>query len=191
MPSTNFSDFVLDKRREDITLAPDYRSRVFRLIRAADSEGWVLRLVGAAREARPQDAALQAVAAELGLGTVPPSLERIIMASVPFVDVSTWRAQLGELEAQVCRVEIPAGLQATIGTGFLVAPDLCLTDFHVVKPLIDQLADPSQARLRFDYKRATDGTVVSEGTQFALAGNGFSPHGRPVPSMSWPIRATS
>jgi hypothetical protein len=165
-----FLYFVLDKRREDITLAPDYRSRVFRLIRTADSEGWILRLVGAAREARPRDAALQAVAAELGLGTVPPSLERIIRASVPFVDVSTWRAQLGELEAQVCRVEIPAGLQATVGTGFLVAPDLCLTNFHVVKPLIDQLADPGQARLRFDYRRAADGTVVSEGTQFALAG---------------------
>ena len=113
----------------------------------------------------------RAVAAELGLGTVPPSLERIIMASVPFVDVSTWRAQLGELEAQVCRVEVPAGLQATVGTGFLVGPDLCLTNFHVVKPLIDQLADPGQVRLRFDYKRAADGTVVSEGTQFALAGD--------------------
>ena len=164
-----FLYFALDKRREDITLAPDYRSRIFRLIRTADAEGWVLRLIGAAREARPQDAALQAVAAELGLSTVPPSLERIIFASVPFVDISTWRAQLGELEAQVCRVEIPTELQGTIGTGFLIAPDLCLTNYHVVKPLIDQLADPGQARLRFDYKRAADGTVVRAGTQFALA----------------------
>jgi Trypsin-like peptidase domain/Effector-associated domain 1 len=168
-----FLYFVLDKRREDITLASDYRSRVFRLIRTADSEGWVLRLIGAAREARPGHAPLQAVAAELGLGTAPPSLERIILPSVPFVDASTWRAQLGELEAQVCRVEIPAGLQATVGTGFLVAPDLCLTNFHVVKPLIDQLADPSQVRLRFDYKRAMDGTVVSEGTLFTLAQEWF------------------
>jgi hypothetical protein len=161
--------FGLDKRREDITMAEDYRSRVFRLIRAADSEGWVLRLIGVARAARPRHAALQAVAAELGLGTAPSSLERVIMASVPFVDVGTWRARLGELEAQVCRVEIPAGLQATIGTGFLVAPDLCLTNFHVVRPLIEQTADPGQTRLRFDYKRAADGTVVSDGTLFALA----------------------
>ena len=161
--------FSLDKRREDITLASDYRARVFRLIRAADAEGWVLRLISAAREARPQNSALQTVAAELGLATAPSSLERIILDSVPFVDVSAWRAQLGELEAQVCRVEIPAGLRATVGTGFLVAPDLCLTNFHVVKPLIDEIANPRHARLRFDYKRAADGTVVSEGKQFMLA----------------------
>ena len=160
---------ALDARREDITLANDYRARVFRIIRYADAAGWLFDLVVAARGARPRNAALQAVAAELGLGTVPSSLERIILASVPFVDVSTWRAQLGELEPQVCRVEIPAGLQATVGTGFLVAPDLCLTNFHVVRPLIDGTADHRQARLRFDYKRAADGTVVSEGTQFMLA----------------------
>jgi hypothetical protein len=82
--------------------------------------------------------------------TVRSTLERIILASAPFVDVSTWRAQLGELEAQVCRVEVPARLASTVGTGFLVGPDVCLTNFHVVKILIDHMADPRQARLRFD-----------------------------------------
>jgi Effector-associated domain 1/Trypsin-like peptidase domain len=161
--------YALGKRREDITLGPDYRSRVFRLIRVADAEGWLLGLIGAAREARPDHPALQALAADLGLATAPASLERIIRDSVPFVDVSTWRARLGELEAQVCRVEIPAGPGSAIGTGFLVAPDLCLTNYHVVTPLIDRTADPARARLRFDYKRAAEGTVVSEGTMFTLA----------------------
>ena len=115
---------------------------------------------------------LQEVAAKVGLGPVPSdfsALERIILESAPFVDVSTWRARLGELETQVCRIEVPAGLRSVMGTGFLVAPDICLTNFHVAKVLIDKMADPSQARLRFDYKRDADGTVVNEGTVFRLA----------------------
>jgi len=163
--------FALDMRRDDITMAPDYRTRVFHVIRSADAAGWIFDLIVAAREARPRKAGLQAIAAELGLSTAPQSLERIICESVPFADVSAWRARLGVLEGQVCRVEIPAGPQMTLGTGFLVAADLCLTNCHVIEPLLAGRAEPSQARLRFDYRRAADGTVVNPGTEFSLADN--------------------
>jgi hypothetical protein len=180
-----FLDVMLDKRLAE--LAPpsvNNRIRVYKLIRAADAQGWVLQLVSAARQARPGNAAVREVAEQVGLAAAPASqdqdgqdqasrdqtsLERIILASAPFLDVSTWRAQLGELEAQVCRVEVPAGLKSTVGTGFLVGPDLCLTNFHVVKVLVDRMADPRQTRLRFDYRRAEDGTVVDPGTEFHLA----------------------
>ena len=161
--------FGLDVRREDLTLADDYRTRVFHIIRKADSEGWLFDLVVAAREARPRKAALQAIAAELGLSTAPGSLERIVRESVPFVDVSDWRARLGVLENQVCRVEVHDGRRASLGTGFLVGHDLCLTNYHVVRQLIEGSADPTQTRLRFDYRRAADGTVTNEGTLFPLA----------------------
>jgi hypothetical protein len=95
--------------------------------------------------------------------------QRIIMPTVPFFEVGAWRARLGELEGQVCRVEIPAELKATVGTGFLVASDLCLTNHHVVQPLISQDVEPASARLRFDLRRADDGTEVSLGTCFSLA----------------------
>jgi hypothetical protein len=170
-----FLDVMLDRRLADLApAAVNNKIRVYRLIRAADAEGWVLQLISAAREARPGNAALRDVAQQVGLAAVPngqdwTSLERIILESAPFLDVSTWRTQLGELEAQVCRVEVPAGLGSTVGTGFLVGPDVCLTNFHVVKALIDRMADPGQTRLRFDYRRAEDGTVVNEGTVFRLA----------------------
>jgi len=150
-------------------MAGSYRTRVFQLIRHADAEGWIFDLVVTARDSRPRNAALQALAAELGLSTAPQSLERLISESVPFVDVSAWRARLGALEGQVCRVEVPAGLQVTVGTGFLVGPDLCLTNYHVVQPLINGDAELASTRLRFDYRRAADGTTVSEGTCFSLA----------------------
>ena len=173
--------FALDTRREDITVAPNFRTQVFHIIRAADAAGWVLDLIVAAREARPRSAGLQAIAAEFGLSTAPPSVERIINASVPFADVSTWRARLGALEGQVCRVEVPAAAGTVLGTGFLVAADLCVTNYHVIEPLLLPTARlcppsgavgaaaPEQARLRFDYRRAADGTVVFPGTEFSLA----------------------
>lgn len=161
---------ALDIRRDDITMASDYRARVFQIIRSADAAGWALDLVVAAREARPRKSALQAIASELGLGAVtPPGLERIISQSVPFVDVSAWREQLGNLEGQVCMVEVAAAAGSIRGTGFLVAPDLCLTNYHVVKSLIDGTSDPAHARVRFDFRRAPDGTVVADGTRFPLA----------------------
>ena len=161
--------YALNIRREDLTLDNDYRTRLFRILRQADAEGWAYDLVVVARDWRPRNAALQALAAEFGLSSSPDNLERIIMPAVPFSDVGAWRARLGELEGQVCRLEIPAGLQATVGTGFLVAPDLCLTNYHVVSPLINQHAESASARLRFDYRRADDGTVVNEGTCYSLA----------------------
>ena len=84
---------------------------------------------------------------------------------------------------------LPAGLAGTIGTGFLVAPDLCLTNYHVVRPLIDQAADPARARLRFDYKRAADGTVVSEGMLFTLAREWLVAAAGAAPSTACPTPA--
>lgn len=181
--------FMLDIRREDVTLADNFRSRVFQLIRQAEAQGWSLELVVAARQARPQNAALQSLAAGFGLSPgVPQSLERIINAAVPFLDVSVWRARLSELESQVCRVEIPAGLRATVGTGFLVSPDLCLTNYHVVQPLIDGSAEPASTRLRFDYRRAADGTTVSDGTCYSLADDWLVKASAPSPADRQPER---
>jgi hypothetical protein len=161
--------FALNRRREDITMAANYRAQVFQLIRSADAGGWIPDLIVAAREARPRNADLQAIAAELGLSTVPWNLERIISESVPFVDVGTWRARLGALEGQVCRVEIRVGAHLVLGTGFLGAADLLITNYHVIEPLLAGRAEPAHARLRFDYRRAADGTVVNPGTEFELA----------------------
>src|SRR5664280_196094 len=70
--------YSLDRSREDFSLDDDYQSRLFHILRSADAEGWVLDLVVAARNARPRNAGLQAVAADLGLGTASGALERLI-----------------------------------------------------------------------------------------------------------------
>jgi hypothetical protein len=170
---------MLDKRLHNVAYGGDAQILRFKLIKKADAEGWVLRLIVAACETRPTNTALRDIAAELGLSAAPAelhevtpagiSLERVILETAPFLDVSAWRARLSELEAQVCRVEVPAGTRSTAGTGFLVGPDLVLTNYHVVDVLHKKMANPREARLRFDYKATPDGTRVNEGTICRLA----------------------
>lgn len=168
--------FALDKRLDNITLGASYDTRVFDVIENAERENWVLRLISAACDARPDNARLRTVAAEVGLTAAPSSLEdvrvagssleRVILDS-PFQDISAWRARLGELEGQVCRVEFPPGKGT--GTGFLVGPDLIMTSYHVIEDLADGTVAPQDARLRFDYRRADRGVQVFEGNAFSLA----------------------
>jgi hypothetical protein len=55
------------------------------------------------------------------------------------------------------------------GTGFLVGPSAVITNFHVLKKVIEGKLKPSNVALRFDYKRTEDGSTISPGTVFRLA----------------------
>jgi hypothetical protein len=44
-----------------------------------------------------------------------------------------------------------------------------MTNYHVVAPLLSGLVAPGAARLRFDYRRRSDGGAVRPGTEFGLA----------------------
>jgi Effector-associated domain 1/Trypsin-like peptidase domain len=174
-----FLDVMLEKRLENIvSLRLNYQTVAFKLIKAADAEGWVPRLIAAACDARPGNAVLRELAAEVGLSGVPRGidealagarLERTILEAIPFMDASTWHARLGELLTQVCRVEVPAGVRSAAGTGFLVDPDLVLTNYHVIEVLHQNMGNPRDTVLRFDYQRLPDGTTVNRGTEFRLA----------------------
>ncbi|MBO3093996.1 effector-associated domain EAD1-containing protein [Cellulomonas dongxiuzhuiae] len=157
-----------NRNREDIALGGDYQEIVFRVIQTAEAEGWTMRLLAAAREARPGNAEFLAAAMDLGLASATPDLETRVRQDAPFVDVTAWRETLGRREAQVCRVEVDAGVHSGVGTGFLVGPNLCLTNHHVVAALLDGHATPADVILRFDYKRA-QGVIVSAGTELRLA----------------------
>jgi hypothetical protein len=174
-----FLDAMLERRLENsVSLRLGYQTVAFQLIKAADAEGWVVDLIAAACAARPANAALRQLAAETGLSAMPRSmvealagtrLERTILDAVPFLDASTWHTRLGELLAQVCRVELPAGVRSCAGTGFLIGPDLVLTSYHLIEVLHKNMGNPRDAVLRFDYQRLPDGTVVDGGREVRLA----------------------
>lgn len=161
--------FRLDKNLDAIALGEDLTEIVFRVIETAEREGWTDRLLLAARESNPGDPELLAFAQQFELApTTPPrsDLERLITKTNSFLDIAKWRMRLGELEGQVCRVEIPDGY----GTGFLLGPDVVMTNYHVVQSIIEQRGvGADKVVLRFDYKRLEDGTTLNPGREFRLA----------------------
>ncbi|WP_037626336.1 effector-associated domain EAD1-containing protein [Streptomyces aureus] len=148
-----FLYYRLDKQLHRISMKPSYDAVVFDVIRAADSEGWLDRLVSAARKSRPGHAGLFLTAQNLGLAVETDGLESILNIRAPEIHPTLFRAGLGVIEGRVCRVEVVrAGMPHPLGTGFLVGPDLCLTSFHVVEGLFDGRLRPDEVRLRFDHK---------------------------------------
>ena len=168
--------FKLDKRLEDYSLGEDYREIVFEVITHAEAEGWTAELVQAARQTVPGNAALQAVAQDVSLAAITPELERTIKKDNPYLDIAVFRTRLGQVETQVCRIEIPTPRGTVYGTGFLLGPDIVMTNHHVMDVVISGKVKPEAALFRFDYKhlrdqRANNGpvSVVSEGSVFKLA----------------------
>ena len=78
---------------------------------------------------------------------------------------------LTEIESQVCRIEIPE--KEPQGTGFLVEPDVVMTNYHVIEGIKRGDGTPDDVVLRFDYKVLNDGLTVNAGKTYRLApGNG-------------------
>jgi hypothetical protein len=82
--------------------------------------------------------------------------------------VEIFRTRLGQIETQVCRIEIPTPRGTVFGTGFLLGPDVVMTNHHVMDVVISNKVKPDAAIFRFDYKRISD-AIVSQGAVFKLA----------------------
>lgn len=152
----------------------------FELVQWAEARGQIADLIVAARNERPGNQKLEQFAAAVGLSSavaVPRwSLEKIVGSNTTFLDVAKWRTALVRAEWRVCRVD-RAG--AGVGTGFLVGPDLLLTNHHVVEQLLDMPSDAARWSCRFDHKLSESGSVVLQGRVVALAADwcvDFSPY---------------
>ncbi len=128
-----------------------------------------------ARLVRPRNTALivfiHRVGGDPGLPLDPTvGLERIVRQTNSMLDVGVWVRRLAELQNQVCRIEVPAaGGGWQYGSGFLVGPDVVLTNHHVLEPVIEGSSSPDGVVLRFDYALLDDGHTPNPGTVFGLA----------------------
>lgn len=159
----------LNKVRVNITMQPDYISILFDVVGEANKEGWALGLLAAARASNPENAQLIVFEESLGLGVISTNqktnLEKIVRDRSTFIDVMRFRQRLGHLENWVCAIETSVGG----GTGFLIAPDVVLTNYHVIEPFVKGQASPADARCRFDYKALPGGAAVNSGLAVPLA----------------------
>ncbi len=143
----------------------NFEYRLHQLIDAARMDGWLLDLVAAVHERRPKNKQITEVAEALGLTITGPRLdnptgsplEEIVRANAAFITPAILYERLPILEGQVCRVEVPGGG----GTGFLVGPDLVLTNDHVINRVRQGQARWQDVRCRFDWKQTLDGSPVA------------------------------
>jgi hypothetical protein len=156
---------------ENVSSGGNYANEVFDVVQAARQDEWLAALVREARRERPGNRRVAALLplADLTEATPSPSsprtLEDIVRDEVGFTDLIPWISGLDLLRGQVCRIESP--VNQAVGTGWLVAPDLLLTNWHVVARVISNEKAPASVVCRFDY--ASDAEKTNPGTEFGLA----------------------
>src|SRR5205807_2628438 len=79
------------------------------------------------------------------------------------------RTRLEQLQRQICRIVIQYGRKSISGMGFLLGPDIVITNYHVLKEVIDGDIPSEKIKLYFDYKLKEDGQILDEGKDYQLA----------------------
>lgn len=92
-----------------------------------------------------------------------PALEKIVRDTNSFLPIETWLSRAIDIRNRVCRFSFDIGRLLPVGSGFLVAPDVVLTNHHVVASVINGIRQAKQIRVQFDHYELTDGSV-SAGT---------------------------
>ena len=153
-----------------------YPQAISALIRSyADPQGVLVPLLKAAQKKNTRNSELRAVMdllAELEeeFATLRPDLsfgeaEGIVLKGADFENVATWIKDLQAARRRVCRIETAT----SFGTGFLVAPDVIITNFHVAEEIWEDQKQAKQVVLLFDYETDTAGKKVSPGVEHKLA----------------------
>jgi hypothetical protein len=128
------------------------------LVELSVRQGWRDELLRGAIADNPNPW-LKAVAATAE-GSPPPiladpairhqgQLEKLVRERGVFLKWQDFTRRLSELGRQLCRIEIPTG--EAVGTGWLVACDLVLTNYHVIEDIDAQRAASQDVACRFDY----------------------------------------
>ena len=158
-----------------------YDSALFALLQWVDAQDKVLPLMNSAgrknrgnprlREVRAKLADLESRFSELRPAWTFEEAERIVLKGVKFEDVGPWINQLATMRRAVCRIE-PQPESDTIegyGTGFLVAPNVVMTNYHVASSLWLAKERAERVTPRFDYESAVPGGSAFRGTEHKLA----------------------
>src|SRR5262245_9209870 len=158
---------------DDIVDDGPMKNMAFDLLSTSEREGWTTDLIREGYQFNPRNQELLKVYQKYGFapgvsaqeaGTAKPDvksvadgLEKTIRDRLPTFDFAVWREKMALVEGRVCRVEIGGN---AAGTGFLVGPDAVLSNYHVLKSVLDNPATAAKVTCRFDYKVLADGSRV-------------------------------
>ena len=177
----------LDTSLEAVAGRGPLRDVTLAFVRAAIAGGWEDRLVSKAIAAQPGNPDLRRFLERNWLPlSAPPErqLETMIRPGETFQDFDMWIARLQEAGPRVCTISVATSGGTMRGTGFLIASDLVLTNYHVLEPVIlgeQGRATPADSALReglsarasdvsfiFDYKEVPGGAQLTPGRHATL-----------------------
>jgi hypothetical protein len=177
----------LNERLDRIVAASPSDYVAFQLLSWAERQGTpvVVDLARAAYLERPRNEKLRSLYEKFGMaptmscqeaGAAIPGaperataagLEALVRSRLKIVDMGVWRDGMAQVEGRICRIELDGN---ALGTGFLVGPDLVLTNYHVMERAIEGKAPAAMVGCRFDYKLLAGGSR-SEGIVVGLHGS--------------------
>lgn len=180
---TAMLQFGLGERLDVLVPITSLQMTVFELIGKFNRRDQAELLVQAARRFNPTNTKLHQAAQLLGRATQVSArldeqltplaggeLEKLVRRQVPKLNAQQMREQMMRVEGQMCVIERRlAGYGQALGSGFLIGPDLILTNYHVVDAFL-QGNQAQQLQVRFDALLNEDGLrEPEEGTVFPVA----------------------
>jgi hypothetical protein len=163
-----FLFFSLGESYDQVAPGEGYANDLLAVLLLARGAGWLQRLVQKALQDKPASPKLLVLKRSLALAPVAEAhavarnLEDIVKGGSQFPDLIPWIEKLGQLGARTCRIEYP--LNSAVGSGWLVGPDLVLTNWHVIEQAL-----PGGARQAADYVCRFDYAVTAHGVQDGVA----------------------
>jgi hypothetical protein len=170
---TMFLRLYLGRKLANIApAAATLSGQIFLVLSSAEAQGWLEPLITAFLEVRPANGKVRVVANRLrlvdDLQLVPPSkqpgqpirtpvspaLEKLTRPGPVGADVEVFAAGYGRARKRVCLISLNG---AAAGTGFLVGPDLVLTNQHVVESVLNGAVSPDAVRCVVDFVKLPGG----------------------------------
>jgi trypsin-like peptidase len=168
----------LEQREADFS-ASSVKETATNLVRVARRDGWDGNLALAAQTLKPGNLAIQrfmsrwlsrpivltdsGASQRIGLGDQAgvDALQRSVTA-LNIQDMRTFLINYTRLSRQVCKVEVALRDSRQCGTGFLVGPDVVLTNYHVIGALLAEQGPASSVVCRFDYLQSPTKVVLDK-----------------------------
>nr|MBA2391461.1 hypothetical protein [Ktedonobacteraceae bacterium] len=174
-----FKEFLftqLNRQLDDITPREAFPTEIYNVVTAADDEDWTEEFLKSARLWRPTNTKLLIFAQQFGLAPKLPSeseikstLERMVRPNNKSVDAAVWAEKLLQIVGQICRIEVRDGGETSFGTGFLLGPDVIMTNYHVVEGVIKGSIAAKNVSILFDFKKTANTSLP--GIPYYLAEN--------------------
>ena len=194
-----FLRYRLNKRYDLIASGNGFRYDIYEIINAANMEYWHDKLIDAILAERPHLEEVRKIADQLkltapffkGFATEPvdkDGLEKMVRA-FNHVNISDFSNGLGLIERTVCSIELIINGKTNYGTGFLLGPDLLLTNYHVVEDLIKAPETVNEITCLFDYKEYNKGTKVKLANDPIIVYSPYAPSAietAPTMNIEWP-----